>query len=197
MIERWHTVFDFKEPLVLKENSEYGFSILQVRPQNQPFQLLLTSGLSNYLQPVTERSKAYERIELYFCLPEYWDLAIKSWPVEWLNRIAMVPQKNKTWFGPGDTLPAGRPPQFVDDKLQANHFILSPPILLQERWRKIETLAPAIQVLAIIPVFQREFDYKSQNSGTLLLEKFRTKKVDEMVDVYRQPVARRRFMGMF
>ncbi|MBK6524494.1 MAG: suppressor of fused domain protein [Crocinitomicaceae bacterium] len=129
--ERLQSVFEFAENAVVHKNAEYDFAIK--KPKGEKFQILYTEGLSKNIQIGGQSNKKYQRIELYFLLPDFWDLAKKEWPVFWLNRIAQVPQKNKTWFGVGDTLPAGNPPKEVDEVLKCTYFILSDPMLLDSK----------------------------------------------------------------
>lgn len=181
---------DFNQKVLLQKNDEFNFSIFQIKQKN--YQLIFTEGLANFPQPVDEVNKSLQKIELYFCLPDYWDIKIKSWPVHWLNRIAQVPQKNKTWFGIGDTLPAGNPPQPVDEKFLAEYFILHEPVLLKE-----ELNNSGFKWLAVIPIYKKEFEFKTQNSSTALVQKFEQHNITELVDVYRLPVGRKKFMGIF
>ena len=177
---------------VVQTNQEYHFEIIHLISSELKCQLLYTKGLSDYIQPVNEISKELERIELYFLLPDYWDLKKSNWPVYWLNRIAQVPQKNKTWFGIGDTLPAGNPLEHIDGKLKASYFIISEPIFLEQLKTESE-----VKYLAVIPIFRKEFDFKMQNSAALLFNKLKEKSYSEMIDEYRQPAARKKFMGVF
>jgi len=197
MLEKLHTIFNSDSVKICEKNKLYGFEINLIKPVSKDFQLIVTSGLANYLQPVNENFERFKHIELYMCLPEYWDLNQIKWPIEWLNKIACVPQKNKTWFGPGDTIPAGNPPQFIDEKLKADYFILSEPILLEDELGLEKWTDTGVHWLAVIPIFKKEFDFKTQNSATKLFEKFALKNVAELVDIYRAPVGRKKFMGLF
>jgi len=196
IIEKLEEIFDF-DAVLLRTNEMYCFDIKLIKPKGKNFQLLVTDGLVNYNQPVPEKFDRFKKIELYMCLPDYWDLEKSKWPIEWLNKIAEVPQKNKSWFGPGDTIPAGNPPQFVDPKLKTNYFILSQPILLSEKLNEKNWVDSSFQMLALIPIFKKEFDFKMQNSATILFEKFALKNVTELIDIYREPVSRKKFMGLF
>ena len=196
VIEKLHTIFDFDDSKFCQKNELYDFEIHLINPVSKDFQLIVTKGLVNYTQPVKEKFEQFQHIELYMCLPDYWDLSKSKWPLEWLNKIAAVPEKNKTWFGPGDTIPAGNPPKIVDEKLKTDHFILSEPILLSgelsgEKWND-----SSFNMLAVIPIFKKEFDFKMQFSATKLFERFATKNVTELIDIYREPVGRRKFMGL-
>ncbi|MBK9591756.1 MAG: suppressor of fused domain protein [Crocinitomicaceae bacterium] len=195
--ERLQSVFEFAEVAVVHKNAEFDFAIKLIKPKGEKFQILYTEGLSKNIQIGGQSNKKYQRIELYFLLPDFWDLAKKEWPVFWLNKIAQVPQKNKTWFGVGDTLPAGNPPKEVDEVLKCTYFILSDPMLLDSKLSSDLEAEEAFSFLAVIPIFEREFDFKMQNSATPLLKIFKDKQIFEMIDTYREPVARKKFMGIF
>lgn len=195
--ERLQSIFEFAEVAVVHQNAEFDFTIKWMKPIGEKFQIIYTEGLSKNLQISSQSNKKYQRIELYFLLPDFWDLAKKDWPVYWLNRIAQVPQKNKTWFGVGDTLPAGNPPKAIDEVLKCTYFILSDPMLLDSKLSSSEETGEAFSFLAVIPIFEREFDFKMQNSATPLLKIFNDKQIFELIDVYREPVARKKFMGIF
>lgn len=197
MLEKLHTIFEFDSVKFCKKNELYEFEINLIKPVSKDYQLIVTSGLANYLQPVNENFEQLKHIELYMCLPEYWDLNQTDWPIEWLNKIAIVPQKNNTWFGPGDTIPAGNPPDYIDEKFKTDYFILSEPILLAEELSGDKWRNSTVQLLAVIPIFKKEFDFKMQNSAKKLFEKFALKNVTELIDIYRVPVGRKKFMGLF
>lgn len=179
----------------LWKNADYNFEIKVAKLVDYKVQFLFTEGLSNHTQRVKEGFEPFQHIELYFCLPDYWDLEKDIWPVDWLDRLATLPQKNNTWFGPGDTIPAGNPPQLLTDRFPANHFVLSEPILMaplfeDERFKNIETA-----FLSIIPICQEELDYKLKNSATVLIRRIMNKGYSEKVDVFRTSVCRKRILG--
>ena len=189
------SIFPEAEILFRNENEKYDFSIYTVKPTDKNYQLLVTDGLSKRNQEVTENHSKFAHIELYFCLPDYWDLERHSWPIYWLNKIAQVPQKNNTWFGPGDTIPAGNPPQPLSEQFTANHFILSEPLLLKDILSGDEWENEAFQFLSIIPIFQPETGFKLRNSSTVLIHRLQNKGVSEMIDIYRTSVCRKRILG--
>lgn len=195
--ERLQSVFEFAEDAVVHKNAEYDFVIKLMKPKGEKFQILYTEGLSKHAQTSALINKKYQRIELYFLLPDFWDIAKKDWPVYWLNRIAQVPKKNKTWFGVGDTLPAGNPAKVIDEDLKCTYFILSDPILLDTKLSSDLEAEEVFSFLAVIPIFEKEFDFKMQNSATPLLKIFKDKQIFELIDTYREPVARKKFMGIF
>lgn len=184
-------IFGSAQIVNLRKNEEYQFDIDLVELADSKFKLLVTNGLREFKQAVNSDNEDLERIELYFCLPEYFNLEQNSWPIEWLECIARVPQKNKTWFGHGDTIPAGNPPVEVDPQFKANHFILSRPIHLSETFSA--NRLGNYSFLAVIPIFQREVDYKLKNSHTMLFNLFEKKKITEELDLYREDVRKKRF----
>lgn len=184
--------FNLDQLITHQLNQEYGFEIKSLRLEKEGVLLLFTSGLSNTNQFVDENSKALEKIELYFCLPEYFDLKKEQWPIYWLDRVASIPQKNKTWLGLGDTIPAGKPPEAISDKLTANHFVIMNPYVIQKYLNE----ESEVYHLAIVPIFQEELDYKLRNSYTILFKKFSKNGITEMVDIYRSSCCRKRILGM-
>lgn len=178
---------------LMHTNTEYGFVIYQMLDSKSGTQLLFTEGCNQHQQAtVGEENLPLNRIELYFYLPEYVSLEEQKWPAEWLNKIAQVPQKNDTWFGYGDTIPAGNPAMNICPDTEMNHFILSAPIALAEQLNDSTDFA----FLAVIPLFEAEFDYKMRNSHTVLFNRFVKKNMSEKVDLYRSSICRKRILGL-
>lgn len=192
ILQKYFKVRDQKK---IHSNPEHNFDLINIIPEEGNFQLLISDGLRNRKQAVNEKNNGLEHIEIYFCLPEYWNLETKDWPIHWLNRIAQVPSKNDTWFGLGDTMPAGNPPGPISDELSAEYFILNHPNFLSVQFQK--DWAEDFQLLAVIPIFKTEFDYKTRNSHTILFRKFDKKAITEMIDNYRESACRKRVLGMF
>jgi len=161
----------------------------------QSLKVLHTEGLSLTPQQVSTGSEKYRCIELMFCLPDYWDLSVQYWPKTWLEKIAHIPSKFNTWLGPGDTIPAGKPPTVLTDNFAADHFVISEPIILKDFLSSAGNKSPEVAVLSIIPIFQQELDFKLRNSGTALLMRLAEKRVTDEVDLYRKSVCRKRILG--
>ncbi len=192
--EKLTALFPDSSVTTIMENDSFNFKICLIKPPGFSFQILFTEGLSKNQQPVKEGYEEFLQIELYFCLPDYWNLENSPWPITWLNQLAEVPQKNKTWYGPGDTIPAGNPPEGLSSTFKANHFMLSEPIALKEHFDMLDT---PIRFFAVIPIYQVELDYKIRNSATILTNRLIAKSYDEKLDVYRDIVCRKRILGLF
>lgn len=175
-------------------NEEYGYTINRLTSKKDKIQLLFTLGLGNVERTVKEGFEQYKRTEIYFNLPDYLNLAEQDWCLNWINKIAQIPQKHNTWFGSGDTIPAGNPPQKISPQFIANHFILSKPIDYKDVFETIYN-EYAITFLVIIPIFQSELDFKIRNSGTVLIDRIIKKGNTDRVDLFRKNVCRKRFLG--
>lgn len=181
----------------MQENFNYGFSIKVAKDLSWNYYIVFTDGLSNTEQDVPPKYEAFKKLELYFCLPDYWELNNDTWPVDWLEKLAEIPQKNNTWFGPGDTIPAGNPPKALSDRFPANHFMLVEPLKVKDVVEDPIFKTAGIQFMGIIPILQEELDYKIRNSATVLMARLVKNNYTEQVDLFRQAVCRKRFLNFF
>lgn len=175
-------------------NETYNFSVYTATSPDWKYILVFSEGLASSPQHVSDKFSKYERIELYFCLPDYWDIKSETWPIHWLNRLAEIPQKNETWFGPGDTIPAGNPPEEISHLFRANHFMLTDPIKLKTFFDQKEFLETGISFLGIVPILQEELEFKIKKSGTALKHNLEKNRYTEQVDLFRLSVCRKRFL---
>ena len=163
-----------------------------------PVTVIMTNGLSAYNMPVPEKKAEHSNVELYFCLPSYWDLDDLSnpnfsWPFALLDRLSNHLLDKSTWYGVGHTFANGNPPQALSEKLKANHLLLTEPILLEEHLQPIVTPDKSIHFLAITPIFEQEFDYKNSKGYFKFMRKYRSKNHNELVDDFRQSCLKSRF----
>ena len=181
----------------MQENFNYGFSIKVAKDPSWNYYIVFTDGLSNTEQDVPPKYEAFKKLELYFCIPDYWELNNDTWPIDWLEKLAEIPQKNNTWFGPGDTIPAGNPPKALSDRFPANHFMLVEPLKVKDVVEDPIFKTAGIQFMGIIPILQEELDYKIRNSATVLMARLVKNNYTEQVDLFRQAVCRKRFLNFF
>ena len=181
----------------MQENFNYGFSIKVAKDPSWNYYIVFTDGLSNTEQDVPPKYEAFKKLELYFCLPDYWELNNDTWPIDWLEKLAEIPQKNNTWFGPGDTIPAGNPPKALSDRFPANHFMLVEPLKVKDVVEDPIFKTAGIQFMGIIPILQEELDYKIRNSATVLMARLVKNNYTEQVDLFRQAVCLKRFLNFF
>jgi hypothetical protein len=160
---------------------------------NTPVTVIMTNGLSDYKMPVPEKVAGREFNEIYFCLPSYWEWEDlenprMNWIFPWIQRLAKYVVDKQTWFGAGHTLPCGKEMQELSETMCQNHFFLSDPLLLEQQLEPIEVEGKTIYMLAIIPIFPDEMDYK-QGKGTFkFLQKLSNQGVTEKLDDFRSTV---------
>jgi len=196
------SIVNVESIIELGRNNEYGFSINWIKATKEnPNHIIFTSGLSDTKQLCSEKYPEFEHIELYFSLPEYWKVEDTSadyqWPIEYLNRVAQVPQKNNTWFGPGDTIPAGNPPTELSSKVKANHFIIAEPLKLEANLKTVELHSKTVRFLALIPIFEAELAFKQNHSAKKLINRFQLKEITEEIDEYRVSVIKKKRFSIF
>ncbi|MEO9258354.1 MAG: suppressor of fused domain protein [Crocinitomicaceae bacterium] len=160
--------------------------------------VLSTCGLSDYKMPVDEIFAGREYNEIYFCLPSYWDLNDLenpeiNWVFDWIQRLAKFPIEKKTWFGHGHTIPAGNPPLSLSKTMKQNYFMFCDPILLDEELTPVELGDKTVNFLSIIPIFEKEWLYKSGGNTRSFLKKFNAKRQTEQLDDFRGSVLERKF----
>lgn len=195
MNKRVEDILSLKPTEKILSNTEYGFDITYARAADDSFQILYTQGLRNYQQQVNDDNASFEHIELYILLPSYWNLERDQYPVNWLERLAIVPQKNNTWFGVGDTIPAGNPPEELAENFSANHFMLRPPIQLKDQLSgELWDAEMNFQFLAVIPLYQDEINFKLRNSHSMLFKKMDSFGYTEQWDIYR-PSSIKKFLS--
>lgn len=158
-----------------------------------PITVVMTSSLSTYEMPVSEKWKGREFNELFVCLPSYWDLEDLNnpnfnWVYEWLYKLEQFVLDKQSWFGPGHTIPCGNPPVAISTLLQQEYFIFIDPIFLQEGLKPLQTDGKTIHFLAVVPIFGDELDYKMGKGTHKFVRRFIQRKNDERIDDFRKSV---------
>ncbi|MDC1403821.1 suppressor of fused domain protein [Crocinitomicaceae bacterium] len=188
-----------KESITVFKQVDESLELLLIDiPLKSPVKVLMTSGLSNYDMPVHERYKGRENVELFFCLPRYWDINEKDnpnrqWPADWLEKLVKHLQEKNGWFGPGHTIQCDKEFKALSETMKENHFIMVDPILLKEKLQPLQVGEKQIHFLGIIPMFGDEMDYKQGKGTHKLLKKFLAKGIDEKLDDFRETVLKSRF----
>jgi hypothetical protein len=169
-----------------KNTSDYTLALISV-DKRSTIKILITLGLSEYDQPVPEKYHALKNIELYFCLPSYWDIdnSNQTWIFDWIQKLAKHIVSKNTWFGHGHTIPNGNPATSISQTMKQNYFMLSGPIFLKNELKPISIEKKEIQFLSIIPIFEDELDYKLGKGTYKLIKKMNDKGISELLDDYR------------
>jgi hypothetical protein len=152
--------------------------------------VLLTDELSNHKMPIPNDVTTAEFIELYFCLPNYWGLddyenPQMNWVFFWAKRLINYVQENNTWFAHGHTMPCGKEKKSLSPTMKQNHFLLSYPILLEKELRPLVIGDKTVQFLSIIPIFEKEMNYKQHKGMERFMQKMLNGGITEKLDDFR------------
>lgn len=161
--------------------------------------VLITSTFHTYQMPIPEKLQGYEYGELYFCVPEYWDLTNPenpevNWLFEWLIRIVRYTKDNTTWLGDGHTYNCSKHGKQLSNTIRQDHLFISAPILMEEELFPILLYDKTIHFWALIPIFGDEMDFKQGKGTVKLKKKFLLKGVTEKLDEFRQSCLRNRWL---
>lgn len=169
---------------------------------NYPVSILMTDGLSNLKMTIPEiyqnriEYKNRFHIELFFCLPDYWDLrAIEDpniqWPLDVLQKLATGLIEHNAWYGAGHTISNGNPARPISEKMQEKYFMLMDPILLKDYLPPIQFGGKDVYFLAIVPVFEKEFSKKNKKGYTKWLKFYINRQGNEVLDDFRRSTHKR------
>ena len=170
-----------------------NISLYHITIPKEKISILTTIGLNNYEMSVPEKMANRKYNELFFCLPNYWDLKDTSnekfnWVFHWIERLTNYVIEKNTWFGPGHTIPCGNPFKSLSSSMLENHFFLIEPILLKNELASIQLNQKEIYFLGIVPIFEDEMDYKQGKGTYKLLKKFNHHGITEKLDDFRGSV---------
>lgn len=163
-----------------------------------PIKVLMTEGLSDYEMPVPERYKERKFTEIFFALPSYWEIEDTSnsnmqWPIEQIQKLTKHVIESETWYGPGHTFTNGKPPKPFSYNMKQDHLLLAEPIVLEELLQPMEIAGKTIYFLAIIPLFEEEFDRKMSKGYFKFIRQFRARNGDEILDDFRTSIFKSRW----
>jgi hypothetical protein len=172
-----------------KKDEEIDLIVLDLELKS-PIKVLMTNGLSNYTMPVPEKRMEQSNCELVVCLPSYWEIDNPDerfqWPFLWMHKLANHLIEKQTWYGHGHTFSNGNPPRGLSESMLQNHLMLVDPIALEEQLSPITVKEKTIHFLALVPIFENEFDFKSAKGTFKFLRKYRAKNYDEVLDDFRE-----------
>ncbi len=168
-------------------------SLYHIHILKEKVSILTTIGLCNYEMPVPEKMVNRKYNELFFCIPNYWDINDTenekfNWVFHWIERLTNYVIDKKSWFGPGHTMPCGNPFQSLSSSMLQNHFFLVDPILLKDELLPIQLENNEVYFLGIVPIFEDEMDYKQGKGTYKLLKKFNHHGITEKLDDFRGSV---------
>lgn len=170
------------------------------------FYTLVTSGMSDLPMTVPQGAEEFRFAELLICLPADWDMPTAYdtmtneehwWPIGWLKYLARFPHEYDTWLGEDHTIPNDDPPQPFASNTQLCCALLTSPLLFGDEFRTLKiSKDKTINFYALLPIYKEEMEFKLKRGGAELYERFDQEGINELLDINRKNVCRKRF-GLF
>lgn len=171
---------------------------------------LFTTGMSDLPMTVPEGLDEFRFAELMMQLPASWridalavtpppaDLERWYWPLRWLKQLARLPHTYQTWLGTCHTIPNGDPPSPFSPDTKLCGWMLLPPVSVEPEARTI-TLADGrvVHLYCLHAVYLEELSLKLNNGSDPLLDAFDRAGVNEVLQLDRKPVVRKKLFGLF
>lgn len=156
-----------------------------------PLTVIMTSKLSEYRMPVSEKWVGREHNEIFFALPAYWELddeknASLQAIYDWIYKLEKFVLERNTWFGPGHSIPCGNPSVEISPLLKQDNFIFINPMFLEDLFQPVRLSDKMVYFLATVPVFSDELEYKQSKGTHKFVRKLYQKKYDERIDEFRK-----------
>lgn len=171
--------------------------LLHVPPtEHKPFHLLVSAGMSAQTMPVPEDlegERPPSRIELVLGLPPEWPVesgrAEHAWPLRLLAHLARLPSEAGAWLGEGHTIPHGDPMRPYAPGTQLCCALIAPPLAVPPEVQIIPLPGGSAQLLAVVPLFEREVETKLTEGSEKLFERLDQHGVNEVLNPTRRAVA--------
>jgi hypothetical protein len=174
------------------------------RPE-QPFHVLVTSGMSEMPMMTPEPMEEYRYAEVLVCLPPEWPVTQEAfqdernyWPIRALKRLARLPHEFSTWLGWGHTVPNGDPPQSFASNTELCGMLVLPSLSLPEEAFRMELSdGRTIHFWSLVPVHADEMALKLKKGTEALLPLFDRHGITDVIDPSRSSVVGRRRLWPF
>lgn len=174
--------------------------VLYVRPVNsRPYHTLVTAGMSTVAMPVPPDVNASHRLELMMTLPEGWNPSDESshWPTRLLQSLSKLPREREGWLGWGHTVPNGDPPQPLAPHTELCGVIIAPSLLVPVAFYELDIDGQRVAFYGVIPLYREELELHARAGMAALLERLLHKDINDVVDLQRKNVAKKKRFGFF
>ncbi len=176
-----------------------------VKPSaERPWQTIITTGMSDRPMHPPEECSECRFAELILRLPPDWRLAEADfqdeawyWPLRWLKILARMPHEYETWLWEGHSAPNGDPPEpfAPNTKLCAVMLCLGPTV--PDDFHTLQIGDRRIVFFSMIPLYADEVEHKLEHGYESILARFEQQGIDDVLNITRPNVCRRRFLGLF
>lgn len=170
----------------------------------RPVHTLITSGVSTLAMAVPPNENAPRHIELMMTMPRQWKFDADSlrqqqwhWPIDHLQRLAHVPAANGTWFAWGQAIPNGNPPQPLAPGTKLCGVIIAPSLFVPPEFYELRAGSRTVVFFAAIPLYEEELRLRQEQGMEALLAKLLDHGIQDVIDLRRRNIARRKILGLF
>ena len=178
--------------------------VLHIQPINsRPYHTLITAGMSNVAMPVPADVDAPHRLELMMTLAESWkpgDAADERthWPVRHLQLLSRIPgEKREGWLGWGHTIPNGDPPRPLAPRTELCGVIIAPSLLVPVSFYEANIDGERVAFYSAILLYREELELQAREGMAALLERLVQNDINDVVDLKRRNVAKKKRFGLF
>jgi hypothetical protein len=178
--------------------------VLYVRPINsRPYHTLVTAGMSSVAMQAPADASAPRRIELMMTLPEAWKLSSDTqddgahWPTRLLQSLSRWPREHEGWLGWGGTVPNGDPPQPLAPRTALCGVIVAPSLLVPVSFYELDIDGERVAFYSAIPLYREELELQAREGMAALLERLLHNDINDVVDIKRRNVGKKKLFGLF
>ncbi|TYP74784.1 suppressor of fused domain protein [Paenibacillus methanolicus] len=182
--------------------------ILFVPPTPQRnYYTLVTCGMSNRPMTVPEGAENFRYAELMLCLPPSWPMSEEAfrdeehyWPVRMLKTLARLPHEYDTWLYHAHTIPNGDPARPYARNTKLAGMLVELPTLVNDPHAFFTLNMEAdkdVHFFTLVPLYAEEMNLKLAQGTEPLLEKLAQAGVNEIVQLDRKNVAKKKLFGLF
>lgn len=178
--------------------------VLHVKPiSSRPYHTLVTAGMCDIAMQVPPEANAPRRIELMMTLPESWPLGNDPsderahWPTRLLQSLSRWPREHAGWLGWGRTVPNGDPPQPLAPRTALCGVIVVPSLLVPVAFYEIQIDGERVAFYSAIPLYREELELQAREGMKPLLELLLHNDINDVVDIKRRNVAKKKLFGLF
>lgn len=170
----------------------------------RPVHTLVTSGMSTQPMAVPADGKTPRYIELMLTLPRQWRFDADSlrqekwrWPIDRLRRLAHLPAAHGAALTWGQAIPNGDPPQPLAPGSKLCGVIIAPSLFVPPEFYELHAGGKTIVFYAAIPLYDEELALHREHGMEALLAKLLDHGIQDVIDLRRRNVARRKILGLF
>jgi hypothetical protein len=189
----------FSEP-----GGESSLQVLHVASSvDRPVHTLITAGMSDEPMEAGADPQVPRYIELMMTLPREWhlnQLAVTDqgyWPVRTLFGLAREPQSRRSAIKWGDIVPNGSPALPYAAGVPFCGVIVAPSLLVPKEFYALESGERHVEFYAAIPLYLEEMALGRERGMQHLLATLLDHEVNDLVELKRRNVTRKKRFGLF